>query len=85
MNVNLVKFHFEHNVPHTLNLTLTLIDSVNKSKCEMKTQFSASVSRDMSASRRTYNTVPGELTSKFTMSEKPYIWSWLCDANVKMY
>ncbi len=28
--------------------------------------------------------VPGELSSKFTMSEKPYIWS-LCDANIKMY
>lgn len=23
-------------------------------------------------------------TSKFTVSEKPYIWSWSCDANVKI-
>ncbi len=29
------------------------------------------------------NAVPGGLLSKFTTSEKPYIWSWLCDANVK--
>ncbi len=32
-----------------------------------------------------YTAVPGELPSKFTMSEKPNIGSWLCDANVKMY
>ncbi len=32
-----------------------------------------------------FSAVPGELTSKFTMSKKPYIWSWLCDAYVKMY
>uniref|UniRef100_A0A8C2DHM7 Synapsin-1 n=1 Tax=Cyprinus carpio TaxID=7962 RepID=A0A8C2DHM7_CYPCA len=30
------------------------------------------------------NAVPGELLSKFTTSENPCIWSWLCDANVKM-
>jgi len=29
--------------------------------------------------------VPGELPSKFTASEKPYRWNWLCDANFKMY
>lgn len=28
--------------------------------------------------------VPDELPSKFTKSEKPYIWSWLYDANVKL-
>lgn len=29
--------------------------------------------------------VPGEIPSKFTMSEMPNIWSLLCDANIKMY
>ncbi len=31
------------------------------------------------------NAVPGVLPSKFTMSEKPYIWSRLCNVNIKMY
>ncbi len=32
-----------------------------------------------------YVTLPGELSSKFNTSEKPYsIWSWLCDAAVKI-
>jgi len=29
--------------------------------------------------------LPGYLISKFTKLEKPNIWSWLCDANFKMY
>ncbi len=33
---------------------------------------------------RKYSAVSGELPSKFTVW-KQYIWSWLCDANIKMY
>ncbi len=29
--------------------------------------------------------IPGELQSKFTVSVKPYMWSWLCDADIKMH
>ncbi len=31
-----------------------------------------------------YNAVSGELTSKFIKLAKPYVWSWLCDANIKI-
>ncbi len=45
------------------------------------------VSRDsyQSASHHKCKVVPGALTSKFTILEKPNIWCWLCDANFKMY
>ncbi len=31
------------------------------------------------------NIVPGELPSKFTITEKSFIWSCFCDVNIKMY
>ncbi len=38
-----------------------------------------------SASHCKFNAVPEELLSNLTMSEKPYIWSYLCDANTENY
>lgn len=43
------------------------------------------VSRDLSTLQCKCNAAPGELLIKVTVSEEPYIWCWLCDANVKMY
>jgi len=41
------------------------------------------VSQDSNDSHHKSNAVSGEWQSKFTPSEKPNIWRWLCDADIK--
>ncbi len=87
---------FENNIPPTLNPKPTVLTNPTKGRNPFveTTDIWACFSKSFSSSIMTHvlqnsypsphlkcNAVPGGLPSKFTTSEKTYIWSWLCDAN----
>lgn len=73
------------NSPKHPSRHMATIQNMSTTTYEHFSNHTEHVNKHIATSVMTCNAVPGALRSKFTVSEKPYIWIWLFDANVKMY